>query len=122
MTLDELEELGATEGISSYETEETYKEEIAFFETLRLIEQCKRYGIAVPSKAEGAETGTYWKKSEFFLHPQAPHRILSETAFEELTAKIRKRKKEKLSTALSVVTALIGLVGALTGLVAVWKD
>ena len=44
--LRELEELGATEGISSYETEEYYKEEIAFFETLR-----KRHGIAAPSKA-----------------------------------------------------------------------
>ena len=122
VSLDELEKLSATEGVSSYATEEYYKEAIAFYETQRLIGQCKRYAIAVPSKEEEAETYTYWKKSEFFLQPQAPRSILSDTAFEELTAKVRKRKKEKLGTALSVVTALIGLVGAFTGLVAIWKD
>ena len=119
--LDSLREFEETEGAFDLSTEEYCKEEIAFWKTQRLIEKCERYMVAVPSDDREGE-GIYWRRSEFFPRPGSLQGIFTETAFEELTAKISMRRKERIGVVVSVTTAVVGILGALTGLVAVWKD
>lgn len=98
------------EFFSSYDE---YREEIGNLITQRLLRKARRLMLPIPSLSDK----NMWDRSQF-----SNRSILTEKGITELRAIIRREQKETREMYLPWVAALTGLVGAITGLLAIiWK-
>jgi hypothetical protein len=115
-THDEKQMLLSDRHFEAYEVEEALEE----IETKRILRQCFHLRIPVPRKPYGEGEDEVWERSvdsgKWFLKDEG---ILN------LRKLIRDEKKERrdywLGWLLPLITAGTGIIGAITGLVAVWR-
>jgi hypothetical protein len=96
-----------SEFFSSYDE---YREEIENLITQRLIRKARRLMLPIPSHNDE----NMWGRCQF-----SNHYILTEKGITELRAIIRREQKETREMYLPWVAVLFGLVGAITGLLAI---
>ncbi|MBI5062742.1 MAG: hypothetical protein HZB87_04550 [Desulfatitalea sp.] len=86
-------------------------EEISILTTERLIRRAQRYFVPIPSVKEDG----MWTKCEFTENRY----ILTSSGISKVRSLLRSEYKEGLEFILKILAALTGIVGAITGLVAV---
>lgn len=89
-------------------------DEIYSLETQYLLEQARNLLLPMPKHDENEE---YWEKSQFTRLYQ-----LTRHGMQELRSTIRSEKRARREWIAVWVAGLIGLIGAISGLVALWKD
>ncbi len=91
------------------------EDEISQLQTSYLIDEAQRYFL--PTPAFSTDVDGAWEQAA-----TAPHYQLKRAAIEELRLAINKEKKERRACRQAWIALEIGLVGALVGLVAAFKQ
>ena len=88
----------------------------------RLIKQARRWNLPVPELPRG-KPGTLKdvQNESWYFEPSSGFWVLKPKGFTALWSAIRTERRERIHTRLAIITAIAGLLGVLTGLVAVWK-
>lgn len=95
----------------------TINDKIALLQTEFLRQEAEKYLLPIPSfDADDNKEDTNWQ-----FAPTGPHYQLSESALAELRSAIRKERKERREVWQSWAALVIGIVGALIGLVSALK-
>jgi hypothetical protein len=92
------------------------EEELKLVETRRLVNKARRLLLPVPDIPTGKEEDGKWIRG-----PDSGRWYLKPEGFSEIRALIRGECKERREALMAWATIIIGIIGALTGLVAVWR-
>jgi len=107
------------EDIQSLISEEMFEvdmidDEIETLESRYLIESARQLVLPIPAFDKDSDT---WDESKITRRFR-----LSKKAMVEIRSLVRKERKERREGMMLWLAALIGLIGALSGLLAVWKS
>jgi len=86
------------------------EEELQDIFDTRLIRKAKRLHISIPNKVEGI-----WEQG------QTGKMLFTPAAREDLRKAVREVRKDRREAAMFWISAIFGLIGILTGLIAVWR-
>ncbi|MEW6536947.1 MAG: hypothetical protein AB1454_15155 [Candidatus Auribacterota bacterium] len=95
----------------SYFEESMIDEEIAILATDYLLEKARRQFVPIPSH----DTNGMWKQCNTISNRY----VLTNQGISQLRSSLRKNRKEQVEFVVMVLAALTGIIGAVTGLVAV---
>lgn len=91
-----------------------WNEEIAWLVTSYLLSKANKRFLPYPSYREGEDP---WERGHF-----TGKRYLTEKGISELRSRIRKEDRERFDLFLKIAAGLTGVIGALTGLIAIMKS
>ena len=89
-------------------------DEIETLESRYLIESARQLVLPIPDFDMDSDT---WKESKITRRVR-----LSKKAMVDMRSLVRKERKERREGIMLWLAALIGIIGALSGLLAVWKS
>ena len=81
-------------------------------ESIRIQERAERLGVPIPPLSDKESWENGYKPNTIFLSVKARAQLRSE---------IRKERRERWDWITRIITLLVGLIGAITGLISVWK-
>lgn len=91
------------------------EEELSWLETRWLLDKARRLHLPVPETPTGEDEDADWIRMDsgrWCLKPEGHSKI---------RALIRAESKEQREALIAYATLIIGIIGALTGLIAVWR-
>ncbi len=104
-----IQEVGS---LASFELQEV-DDEIQYLEQRYIIDRARHMLLAVPSIID-QEKGGLWTQSN-----TTGKWLLTTEGLRQLRAAVRTEKKERTDSLSRVITIIVGLIGAITGLIAV---
>ncbi|MGD0649986.1 MAG: hypothetical protein ABSA97_02395 [Verrucomicrobiia bacterium] len=92
------------------------EEELNLLETRRLVNEAQRLRLPVPDKPTGDTEDDNWIRGDL-----SEQWCLKAEGYSKIRAQIRIEREERREALMALATIITGIIGALMGLVAVWR-